>query len=139
MAKSIKVDREYDAPVEAVWAALTDNEDLSEWLKPCKFEPILGYDFEFRTKPSPGFDGIVSCKVLEIINQQFLSFSWSGGSLQNTVVSFRISPLPNNRTRLQFEHSGFEGLINKLIVRRILASGWKHKILKNYLPEYLAK
>ena len=70
MAKSIKVDREYDAPVEAVWAALTDKAALSEWLMPCNFEPILGFEFEFRTKPSPGFDGIVSCKVLEIIDQE---------------------------------------------------------------------
>ena len=139
MAKSIKVDREYDAPVEAVWAALTDKAALSEWLMPCNFEPILGFEFEFRTKPSPGFDGIVSCKVLEIIDQESLSFSWSGGSLKDTVVSFQLSPLPNSSTRLQFEHRGFEGLINKLIIRRILANGWKSKILTNYLPEYLAK
>ncbi len=139
MAKSIKLSKEYDAPITDVWMALTHKEALSEWLMPCNFEPIIGFEFEFRTKAYPGFDGITHCKVLEIKDKELLSFSWSGGSLKDTKVTFKIKELPNNRTLLDFEHSGFEGFVNNVIVKRILANGWKNKILTKYLPKYLAK
>ncbi len=33
---------------------------------PNNFEPHVGHEFQFRTKPAPGFDGIVNCVVLEV-------------------------------------------------------------------------
>lgn len=139
MARSIKLTKEYDFPIADLWGALTDKEALSAWLMPCNFEPEIGYEFEFRTKPYPGFDGITKCKVLEIKENELLSFSWSGSSLKNTTVIFRLTELPNNKTKLDFEHTGFEGFVNSVLVRRILANGWKNKILTVYLPKYLSK
>lgn len=139
MERSIKLTKEYDASIEDVWAALTSKEALSEWLMPCNFEPIIGYEFEFRTKPYPGFDGVTKCKVLELKDQEVLSFSWSGGSLKESKVTFRIQALPNNRTSLDFEHTGFVGFVNGFIVRGILSNGWKKKILAEFLPKYLSK
>jgi uncharacterized protein YndB with AHSA1/START domain len=138
MAGKIEFNTIYDFPIDQVWQALTQKEALSEWLMPCDFEPIVGHKFQFKTKPYPGFDGITHCEVLELKEKELLAFSWSGGSLKNSVVRFRLSPL-NNKTRLDFEHSGFEGFLNNLIVKRILASGWKKKILKQLLPQYLSK
>ncbi|SFB96586.1 Uncharacterized conserved protein YndB, AHSA1/START domain [Parapedobacter composti] len=137
MNKSIKLTKIYDYPVEDVWRALTDRKALSEWLMPCDFEPTVGHKFRFRTKPYPGFDGVVNCEVLKISENELLSFSWSGGSLSNTVVTFKLTRL-NDQTRLDFEHSGFEGWINSIIVRKILSNGWKNKILSIYLPKYLS-
>jgi len=137
MNKSIKLTKIYDYPVEDVWRALTDRKALSEWLMPCDFEPTVGHKFQFRTKPYPGFDGVVNCEVLKISENELLSFSWSGGSLSNTVVTFKLTRL-NDQTRLDFEHSGFEGWINSIIVRKILSNGWKNKILSIYLPKYLS-
>ncbi|MEM9545215.1 MAG: SRPBCC domain-containing protein [Bacteroidota bacterium] len=138
MSKSITLTKIYDYPVEKVWQALTDREALSEWLMPCDFEPQIGHEFQFITKPSLGFDGIVNCKVLELDVNKILSYSWSGGSLKNTIVTFKLTAL-ENQTRLDFEHSGFEGFINSIIVRRILSSGWKKKILSVQLSKYLSK
>ena len=137
MGKSIKLTRVYEAPLEKVWQALTDQKAMSEWLMPCDFEPKIGHKFQFRTKSYPGFDGIVNCEVLELRENELLSFSWSGGSLKNTVVTFKLLP-ENGKTRLDFEHSGFEGLVNSLIVRKILSNGWKKKILSVQLPNYLS-
>ncbi len=138
MLKSIQFSRVYDYPIEAVWHALTDAEAMSEWLMPCNFKPEVGYEFQFKTKPYPGFDGITHCKVLEVKEKELLSFSWSGGSLKDTTVTFQLSDL-DGRTKLDFAHTGFEGFVNSVIVRRILARGWKKKILAILLPQYLSK
>ncbi|MEL7005904.1 MAG: SRPBCC domain-containing protein, partial [Bacteroidota bacterium] len=90
MKDSIRMSVTYNHPVEAVWEALTNKEAMSEWLMPCNIEPVVGNKFQFRTKPYPGFDGIVNCEVLEVKENELLSFSWSGGSLENTKVSFHL-------------------------------------------------
>jgi uncharacterized protein YndB with AHSA1/START domain len=54
----------YPHPVERVWAALTSSDALAVWLMPNDFKPVVGHRFTFRTKPAPGFDGIVHCEVL---------------------------------------------------------------------------
>ena len=138
MTPSIQLTVTYDFPVSQVWQALTNKAAMSEWLMPCNIEPIVGHRFQFKTKSYPGFNGIVDCEVLEVIEHQLLSFSWTGGSLKNTQVTFRLKP-DGDKTILNFEHTGFEGFLNKLIVRRILANGWKTKILVNLLPQYLSK
>lgn len=137
MAKSIKLTVTYPHPIEQVWEALVSKQAMSEWLMPCDIEPRIGHKFQFKTKPQPGFDGIVNCEVLELKEHELLSFSWSGGTLKNTKVTFRLKADGPN-TILDFEHSGFEGLLNKMIIRRLLASGWKGKILVKLLPKYLA-
>ena len=136
MTRSINLRVSYDFPVEEVWQALTDKAAMSEWLMSCDIAPIVGHKFQFRTKSYPGFDGIVNCEVLEVREHELLSFSWNGGSLKDTIVTFKLTA-NGNQTILDFEHSGFEGLLNRIIVRKILANGWKTKILVKFLPKYL--
>lgn len=124
--------------MEEVWKALTDKDAMSEWLMPCDIEPVVGHKFQFKTKAFPGFDGNIDCKVLEVIENQLLSFSWSGGPLKRTQVSFRLEK-SGDTTIVYFKHSGFEGFLNKLIVRKILSNGWKTKILPVLLQKYLEK
>lgn len=131
MKKNILLQRQYQAPIAQVWTALTDAHQLSQWLMPCDIQPVVGHKFTFQTKPSPRFDGTVHCEVLEVIPEQLLVFSWSGGPLKNTKVSFRLTALAPNQTQLDFEHSGFEGLLQRLVVRNILAQGWKGLLSDN--------
>lgn len=138
MAKKITLVTEYAHRIEKVWEALTNKEAMSEWLMPCNIEPVTGSHFQFKTKAYPGFDGTVNCQVLEVIPYKKLSFSWTGGSLKNTTVTFELTPI-GDKTQLRFEHSGFESFFNKLIVSRILGHGWRHKILTVLLPNYLKK
>lgn len=137
MAKFIKLSVTYNYPIQQVWEALTSKKAMSEWLMECDIEPVVGHKFQFKTKPQPGFDGIVNCEVLELKEHELLSFSWSGGTLKNTRVTFKLKADGPN-TIVDFEHSGFEGLLNKIIIRRLLANGWKSKILVKQLPKYLA-
>ena len=136
MARSIKLTTTYSHPIASVWEALTNSAAMSQWLMPCDIKPEVGHHFQFRTKPSIGFKGIVDCTVLEVEHEKKLSISWSAGGLKNTRVDF-ILEAKGDQTILHFEHSGFEGFMNNLIARRILAAGWKTKILTVQLPKYL--
>ncbi|MDW3649412.1 MAG: SRPBCC domain-containing protein [Bacteroidia bacterium] len=138
MTRTINLTTTYSHPVQKVWKALTDKTALSQWLMPTDFEPVVGHKFQFKTKPQGNFDGIVNCEVLEIVEEEKLSFSWSAGKSMSTIVVFELTAV-GNETRLDFQHKGFEGLFNRLIARNILAAGWKRKILTKLLPEYLAK
>ena len=93
---------------EKVWRALTDPVLLAEWLLPVldlKLEP--GAAFTLKTQPQPGWDGIVSCRFLEIEAQRKLSYTWVVGEMLDTVVTFTITPTASG-TRLSLVQSGFK-------------------------------
>jgi uncharacterized protein YndB with AHSA1/START domain len=91
---------------EKVWRALTDPVLLTEWLLPVidlKLEP--GAAFTFNAQPQPGWDGVVSCRFLEIEAQRKLSWRWVVGDI-DTVVTFTLTPTSSG-TRLCLVQSGF--------------------------------
>jgi uncharacterized protein YndB with AHSA1/START domain len=94
---------------EKVWRALTDPGLLTEWLLPVvglKLEP--GAAFTFKTQPYPGWDGTVNCRILEIVAQEKLSYTWVVGDMVlDTVVTFMLTPTASG-TRLSLVQSGFK-------------------------------
>ena len=92
---------------EKVWRALTDPALLTEWLLPVielKLEP--GAAFTFKTQPQPGWDGMVTCRFLEIEAHRKLSWRWLVGDI-DTVVTFTLTPTASG-TRLSLVQSGFK-------------------------------
>lgn len=125
MSVAIRTDMFLAHPPEQVWRALTDRELLATWLMPNDFEPRVGHRFAFQTEPVPaqGFDGVVHCEVLELVEPERLRISWSGGNLDTTVT---WSLVPEGRgTRLFLTHEGFDGDDpGQQATRRILEGGW---------------
>lgn len=78
MTKSIHHKLFFSHPPEVVWGYLTKSELISEWLMENDFKPVVGHQFQFRSKPAPAidFDGNVYCTVLEIIPFKKLTYSW---------------------------------------------------------------
>ena len=109
MPASIRHDVYLPHPPERVWKAITDSAAIAQWLMPNDFEPRLGHRFTFRTNPMPGlnFDGICHCEVTELDPPRLLAYSWIGGPLTDTLVTYRLEP-EGDGTRLHFEHSGFD-------------------------------
>ena len=68
----------YNNPREEVWEYLTNAELISKWLMPNNFKLEVGYEFEFWTNPIPelSLDGNFYCKVIEIIPQKKLVYSY---------------------------------------------------------------
>lgn len=138
MRRAIDFERVYAHPPAKVYRALTDSDLLAEWLMPNDFRPVVGHRFTFRSKPYPGFDGVVHCEVLRLDEPREVAFSWRGGGLADTEVSFRLEPVDGGAaTRLHFRHAGFEGLLNRLVARNVLAGGWRGKLLARQLPALL--
>jgi uncharacterized protein YndB with AHSA1/START domain len=100
---------EFDLPhsPQKVWRALTDPVLLSEWLLPVvELELEPGAAFTFKTQPHPGWDGTVSCRMLEIETHRKLSYAWAVPFL-DTVVTFTLTPTASG-TRLHLVQSGFK-------------------------------
>jgi uncharacterized protein YndB with AHSA1/START domain len=92
---------------EKVWRALTDPALLSEWLLPVVgLELAPGAAFTFRSQPQPGWDGIVSCRFVEIEARRKISWRWIVGDI-DTVVTFTLTPTSTG-TQLSLVQSGFK-------------------------------
>ena len=91
---------------EKVWRALTEPALLAEWLLPVvelKLEP--GAPFTLKTRPQPGWDGIVNGRIIEVDAPRKLSYAWAVGDM-DTVVTFALTPTASG-THLSLVHSGF--------------------------------
>jgi uncharacterized protein YndB with AHSA1/START domain len=136
MRRDLEFEHDYPFPIEDVWWALTDPVALGEWLMPNDFQPVVGHRFQFRTKPAPGFDGVVHCEVLRLERLHVLSYSWRGGGI-DTVVTFTLRSVPGG-TSLRLEHRGFEG-IRGLMASLFLGSGWRSRHMRDGLQSVLAR
>lgn len=104
--EAITFEYELNHVPEKVWRALTNPELLAEWLLPAiGFKLETGAEFMFKTQPYPGWDGTVSCKMLEIETHRKLSYAWNVPFLE-TVVTFTLTP-NGTGTRLSIVQSGF--------------------------------
>ena len=135
MTKSIEHQFFFPHPPETVWEYLTKSELMEQWLMKNNFQPIVGVDFQFQTKPIPSldFDGIFYCRVLEIVPFKKLSYSWKSGPGEgkitlDSVVVWKLQPTEKG-TELFLEHSGFAKKEN-LNFYNGLTDGWLEKIHK---------
>jgi uncharacterized protein YndB with AHSA1/START domain len=134
MKRDLHFEFTYPHPVEHVWRTITSSEAISHWLMPNDFQPVVGHRFQFRTKPRPGFDGVVQCEVLEIVPPERLVYSWTGGGLDTRLI-WTLKQVPDG-THLTLDHVGFTGIRGTLI-SGILGQGWGSKILAVNLPAIL--
>jgi len=135
MSKSIQHQFFFPHSSEVVWDYLTKPELMAQWLMPNDFEPFVGYDFQFTTKPLPDvdFDGIIYCKVLELARPGRLSYSWKLGPgngiiVIDSIVEWTLVPKEGG-TELLLVHSGFKEGQGVSIVN-MMNEGWLKNIHK---------
>jgi len=122
-------------PPRAVWEFLTDSALMQQWLMPNDFKPVAGHEFTFRINPMPtmDFDGIVYCKVLEIVPFEKLSYTWKLGQGDcavniDSTVTFELQP-KDNGTNLVFDHADFVVMKNAGIFNA-MEKGWLENMHK---------
>ena len=135
MKRDIFLEWTYPQPPEDVWHCLTTAELIEQWLMPNDFLPVHGHKFQFRSKPMPGWSGIVDCEVLEIVPNEKLSYSWvsgpkPGSTAISTVVTWTLVPVEGG-TKLQLAHTGFSG-VRAWLTSFLLSKGWRTHIAKAF-------
>src|ERR1700736_1378487 len=77
------ISQEYDLPYSPakVWRSLTEPKLLAGWLMSNDIRPVVGKNFTFTAEPTPWWDGIVHCEVLEVDPGKRISYTWRTGVL----------------------------------------------------------
>jgi uncharacterized protein YndB with AHSA1/START domain len=135
MANSIQHTFFFPHKPAMIWEYLTNTDLMELWLMKNDFQPIPGFEFEFRSSAIPhlDFDGIIYCKVLDLVPYKRLSYSWKGGPGDgrvtfDSVVNWSLQE-KDNGTELSLDHNGFAEPVN-LTMFNMMNEGWLKNIKK---------
>ena len=105
----VVIERTFDAPVERVWRAITDKNDMREWYFDLEaFRPEVGFEFEFAGVGNDGKTFRHLCTVTEAIPNRKLAYTWRyDGYPGMSVVTFELFG-EGNKTRVKLTHEGLE-------------------------------
>ena len=137
----ITVEKIYNAPVEKVWKALTDKDEMREWyFNVDDFKPEKGFEFSFAGQGRKGEEYIHLCKVLEAVPNKKIQYSWSyKGHPGYSVVTFDLFD-EGDKTLLKLTHTGMESFAGNGsdFAVESFTGGW-NEIVNVMLEKYLAK
>ena len=134
------IERTYNAPVEKVWKAITDKEDMKQWyFDIAEFKPEVGFEFQFEGgKEDKCY--LHLCKITEVIPRKKLQYSWRyDGYEGNSFVTFELFA-EGNKTRLKLTHEGLETfpISNPDFAKENFVEGWTY-LIGTSLKEFAEK
>lgn len=139
-AAPLVVERTYDAPVETVWAAITEKEQIKGWSFDIKeFKPEVGFEFQFYGG-TPEKQYLHLCKVLEVVKFKKLRYSWRyDGYEGNSTVTFELFP-DKNKTKVRLTHEGLESFPrnNPDFAKKNFEGGWE-SLIGSLLKEFVER
>ena len=134
------IERTFNAPVEKVWKAITDKDEMKQWyFDIAEFKPKVGFEFQFLAG-SPEKQWLHLCKVTEVIPMKKLTYRWRyDGYEGNSYVTFELFA-EENKTRLKLTHAALETFPVNVpeLKKENFAEGWT-SIIGTSLKEYLEK
>jgi uncharacterized protein YndB with AHSA1/START domain len=134
--RDIVIDEVFPHAPATVWKALTSAQLIGRWLMPpTGFEAVEGKAFTFQTTPGGNWDGVIHCRVLEVVPNRRFVYAWKGGDERNTgygapldtVVTWSLTPVEAG-TRIRLVHAGFVMPRNDSAYT-VMSGGWK-KVVK---------
>jgi len=135
------IERTFDAPLDMVWAAITEKERMKEWYFDLDaFKPEVGFEFGFSGCGEKGEKYLHLCKVLEVLDGNMISYSWRYDNHPgNSVVIFELFE-EGDKTKLKLTHTGMETFdtTNPDFAPESFAAGWT-EIIGTMLPKFLKK
>lgn len=133
------IEHSYNVPVEKVWQAITDKEQMKEWYFDLSdFKPAVGFEFTFNGE-NDGRIFVHLSKVIEVISMQKLTYSWTYQGIEGvSYLTFELFPEGDN-TQLKLTHEGLESFPQDRDTRKEnFLAGWTYIIgtsLKNFLEK----
>jgi len=137
----VVVERTYNVPVEKVWSALTDKDEMKKWyFDLSEFRPELGFEFRFVGQGHKGENYMHVCRITQVVPLKKLAYSWKYENYQGmSEVTFELFS-EGNKTRVKVTHTGLDSFPanNPDFARESFNQGWT-EILGKMLREYLEK
>jgi uncharacterized protein YndB with AHSA1/START domain len=138
-SKPVVVEETVNAPVEKVWRAITDKNEMKQWYFDLdKFEPEVGFEFSFPGKGRKGETYIHLCKITEVIPNKKLQYSWSYQGYEGySIVTFELFD-EGDKTRVKLTHEGLDSFPknNQDFAVASFTEGWT-QIITKLLLEYV--
>jgi uncharacterized protein YndB with AHSA1/START domain len=134
------IERVYDAPVEIIWKAISDRDEMKNWYFDLKeFRAETGFEFSFYGGADDR-EYLHLCKVIDVEPNKKLSYSWKyDGYTGESKVTFELFP-EGDKTRLKLTHEGLETfpVANADFRKENFVQGWT-EIIGTSLKEYVVK
>lgn len=107
--KIVVIERTYEAPIEKVWEAITNKDQMKQWyFDVADFKPEVGFEFQFYGGTEDN-RYLHKCTVVEVEPITKISYTWSyDGYTGQSLVTFELFREDGNKTRLKLTHSGLD-------------------------------
>jgi uncharacterized protein YndB with AHSA1/START domain len=139
--KIVVIERTYEAPIEAVWEALTNKDQMKHWyFNVTDFKAEVGFEFQFYAE-SDGKTYLHKCKVVEANPITKVAYTWSyDGYVGQSLVTFELFREDKDKTRLKLTHSDLDTFSNDNpeFSQESFNEGWE-SILGQFLRNFLEK
>lgn len=127
------------APIDRVWAYLTERDKIAAWLMPNTFAPVAGRHFTMDCPPGIGSGAPVECEITELqpptATGARLAYTWTiDQPLIETLLTIDLTAT-GDATRLDLEHSGWQKLgPEDGYVRDRHEQGWDRILSQRLVP-----
>ena len=136
---SIIVERTFNVPVNKVWTALTDTNEMKKWYFTIeKFEPKVGFKFDFMSGADNGTQYLHLCEITEAEENKKLAHTWRYDNYPgNSLVCWQLID-KGEQTLVRLTHKDVHTLEEggPDFAKENFVQGWNyilHTSLKNYL------
>ena len=139
-SQPVVVERSYNAPVNKVWEALTDNAKMKQWyFDIADFKPEVGFEFEFTGGDPNDKMYLHKCVVKVVEPNKKLAYSWRyDGYEGESLVTFELTE-EGSGTHIKVTHTGLETFPPlEAFNPKNFDMGWNH-ILGTSLKEFVEK
>ncbi len=121
----------YDVPVDKVWKAITDPDDMKQWyfdLPSFTLKVAVPKEIEKFEDPDTMF--LEKCLAVEMIEGKKISYTWKYEAYPgNSLITFELSE-KGKKTKLLFTHQGLETypVSNPDVARDNIVSSWRYML-----------
>ena len=138
-AEPIVVEQTFEVPIEAVWRAITEKEQMCQWFFEAipEFEPVPGFQTQFNVR-AENTDYLHLWRLKEVVPHEKIVYEWRyGGISGDSSVTWELSETTEG-TKLKLTHDGIESFPqdDPAFKREVGQAGWDYFVrqsLKNYL------
>lgn len=119
----LRFERRFEQPVEEVWRAITEPDQLREWIGEAEIDLRPGGRIRIDGPAGAAIDG----EVLEVKDPEFLSFKWDSRQWgDGGPVRFELSQDEHGGTLLVFTHVAPRTALEEF--RRATLAGWPRRL-----------